>query len=440
MNKITEERKIKGITLIALVVTIVVLLILAGVSLNLVLGNNGIIKKAKEASLETRAASVQDERDLWMNDRYLAKTSGENPKTMEQILQELQDKGQLTAEEVEQIKNDENNEITIGSKTISFKITDKEISELKVGDYVIYTPDTNIYEIGETITGYGTSTDNTNEIQTFKTQEGNDKLNWRVLSIDESTCKITIISDKPTTDVLFLSGANGYNNGVDVLNDMCASLYSNSEIHAKARSVNEHDILSKYTYNPSTYYDYTTYSQYGSKYNFSIFKNWNSNYIYYPSLYADEDGTTSSGITGNGIQTSEGIRNDDGTANYTKYIGYSSGKLSNVTSTYYNFRLNQYLNNNLGKNTAPTDLFETGNYWWVASRYVFPYSNSSSSYVTWGIRICGPNYTGDTLFAVQSNTFEQDNRVRPVVELPENIQLEYDEYNSNNNTIYWNIK
>ena len=39
----------KGITLVALVVTIVVLLILAGVSINLVLGNNGIIAKAKEA-------------------------------------------------------------------------------------------------------------------------------------------------------------------------------------------------------------------------------------------------------------------------------------------------------------------------------------------------------------------------------------------------------
>ena len=41
-------KKNKGITLVALVVTIVVLLILAGVSINLVLGNNGIIAKAKE--------------------------------------------------------------------------------------------------------------------------------------------------------------------------------------------------------------------------------------------------------------------------------------------------------------------------------------------------------------------------------------------------------
>ena len=40
-----KTRKMKGITLVALVVTVVVLLILAGVSLNLVLGENGIIKK-----------------------------------------------------------------------------------------------------------------------------------------------------------------------------------------------------------------------------------------------------------------------------------------------------------------------------------------------------------------------------------------------------------
>ena len=39
----------KGITLVALVVTIVVLLILAGVSINLVLGENGLITQAQEA-------------------------------------------------------------------------------------------------------------------------------------------------------------------------------------------------------------------------------------------------------------------------------------------------------------------------------------------------------------------------------------------------------
>ena len=48
----------KGITLVVLVVTIVVLLILAGVSINLVLGNNGIIAKAKDA--ETKSAEARE--------------------------------------------------------------------------------------------------------------------------------------------------------------------------------------------------------------------------------------------------------------------------------------------------------------------------------------------------------------------------------------------
>ena len=50
----------KGITLVALVVTIVVLLILAGVSINLVLGNNGIIAKAKDAQRKSAEASEND--------------------------------------------------------------------------------------------------------------------------------------------------------------------------------------------------------------------------------------------------------------------------------------------------------------------------------------------------------------------------------------------
>ena len=50
----------KGITLVALVVTIVVLLILAGVSINLVLGNNGIIVKAREAQKKSAEAGQND--------------------------------------------------------------------------------------------------------------------------------------------------------------------------------------------------------------------------------------------------------------------------------------------------------------------------------------------------------------------------------------------
>ena len=55
-----KTKEMKGITLVALVVTIVVLLILAGVSINLVLGNNGIIIKAKKAAEKTAEAQEKE--------------------------------------------------------------------------------------------------------------------------------------------------------------------------------------------------------------------------------------------------------------------------------------------------------------------------------------------------------------------------------------------
>ena len=54
-------RKQKGITLIALVVTIIVLIILAGVSISLVLGENGIVNKAKKAKENTELAKTEEE-------------------------------------------------------------------------------------------------------------------------------------------------------------------------------------------------------------------------------------------------------------------------------------------------------------------------------------------------------------------------------------------
>ena len=52
---------ISGITLIALVVTIVVLLILAGITISLVFSENGIIAKAREATEKTNQAVINEQ-------------------------------------------------------------------------------------------------------------------------------------------------------------------------------------------------------------------------------------------------------------------------------------------------------------------------------------------------------------------------------------------
>lgn len=123
MDKIREKKNFSGITLIALVVTIVVLLILAGVSLNLVLGNNGIITKAKDSQIITRASSAEDEVELWKCDNYIAKNSKQPTVSEENMLQGLKDKRIVYEDEIDR----ENKMITIKKndgtivKEISYK-------------------------------------------------------------------------------------------------------------------------------------------------------------------------------------------------------------------------------------------------------------------------------------------------------------------------------
>ena len=80
-TKISKETNQAGITLIALVVTIVVLLILAGVSLNAIFSENGIIKRAKDAQNRMNNAQESDlnalnDLDKWINNQVNGTTGG----------------------------------------------------------------------------------------------------------------------------------------------------------------------------------------------------------------------------------------------------------------------------------------------------------------------------------------------------------------------------
>jgi len=92
----TKIKQEKGITLIALVVTIVVLLILAGVSVNALFGNSGIIEKAKEAQNAMNMAKENDEKGIneltnWLDNQINGTTGGgttggdANPSTTQKI-------------------------------------------------------------------------------------------------------------------------------------------------------------------------------------------------------------------------------------------------------------------------------------------------------------------------------------------------------------------
>ena len=93
----------KGITLIALVVTIVVLLILAGVSLNLVLGNNGIISKASEVKIKQAHALIKDRISLEYNDYQIETNTAINKETTFRAF--LKSKNCINNEGVIEVKN-----------------------------------------------------------------------------------------------------------------------------------------------------------------------------------------------------------------------------------------------------------------------------------------------------------------------------------------------
>ena len=60
-----------AVTLIALIITIIVLLILAGIVLNLVLGENGVLRKANWSSFTTEYSQIQESSNLYYMNKKL---------------------------------------------------------------------------------------------------------------------------------------------------------------------------------------------------------------------------------------------------------------------------------------------------------------------------------------------------------------------------------
>ena len=94
-------KKQKGITLIALVVTIVVLLILAGVTISLLLDENGIITKSKDARTETRISQIEDEVEMWKQHNFINKESNQAQENADTMLANLISRKLLTEEEID---------------------------------------------------------------------------------------------------------------------------------------------------------------------------------------------------------------------------------------------------------------------------------------------------------------------------------------------------
>ena len=291
-----KTKEMKGITLVALVVTIVVLLILAGVSINLVLGNNGIIAKAKEAEAKSAEASQNDLKGMNALTEEMNNALGEKPKV--------------------------------------------DLSKYKIGDLVNYTPNTEKSE----------STVNDSESGTSEQKVAKDAtLIWRILNIDEAKGTVDLVSDVPTSSTVKFYGALGYHNGPYIMNKICEELYSNSTLNVKARNINLLDMEKHLTTIGITARNAYQYSSDTAKYGTTkTYTDWES---YYPLLY---DGQKGAGVnvTAEKASTIAQPNKDRGNDPYSESVETTSpltdktykkadNKVLTVTQTYYYIPINE---------------------------------------------------------------------------------------------------
>ena len=368
--KSTLKKTEKGITLVALVVTIVVLLILAGVSINLVLGNNGIIAKAKEAETKSAEASQNDLKGMNALAEEMNNALGEKPKV--------------------------------------------DLSKYKIGDSVNYTydPASSSYTLESKYSGYSSN-------QTIAQTTG---LTWKVLNVDKENDTVDIISTNPTSSTVIFANILGYNNGPYLMNEICKAQYSNKTLGVNARSINLLDMEKHLTADGITARNAYQYDSSTAKYGTT--KTYPSN-TKYPSLYANQKGA---GPNITEAEASKKITQPDttkgndpyeeskpivpkGTTEPTNDSTYGTGNPLTVTQTYYYRPIND---TNYG--TASSILANSTKFW-VAARDV----HTRSDYATFGLRIADTNAYGCNMFYSNGDTGGSTCALRPVVSLPSRL-------------------
>ena len=129
-------KETKGITLIALVITIIVLLILAGIAIANLVGENGALKKSKKAADEYLYAQAKEEIEIAVDTAIMVSESPKEKITFKQALQNEFNLEPLRTNNVSNIKEAVTEVIGVNREVYQYKInletgeiTDLEIEE-----------------------------------------------------------------------------------------------------------------------------------------------------------------------------------------------------------------------------------------------------------------------------------------------------------------------
>ena len=281
-------KKERGITLIALVITIIVLLILAGVSISLVVGNNGVLTQATNAVSKNRESAAKEDVEMawagavskywsdWANDssaqkdETFFKTELEGP-IANGIITNVEKSGNKYI--IDYTANDQNKDYTFlidenGNAERLGKWTANENGgftnsttgeELRIGDIIQY--DATKDENGETLTASYTSYSKNNasadknngrtngggQDYTFNVGQITNK-NWRVLGVNEngqieiiSPDSITYTTATSSTSYVNFAGYASYLSYSGELNAIC-DLFGHGKGAESSRSFKREDI------------------------------------------------------------------------------------------------------------------------------------------------------------------------------------------------------
>ena len=365
-----KNKQEKGITLIALVVTIVVLLILAGVSIRLVLTNNGVISKAKEAEKLTDEGNAKDIMSLYLAGLAFEKEQDSGFRLADYLSSNIGNDG------LEDFLNNGDGHAQVAYKGYKYLVNLDDYSFEYLGKtdgegvnrHIKQVLDNNNEDVP------GIAMVEAGEIET-------EDLGWKVLSVN-SDGTVNLMANKNTGFEVSLSGINGYTNGVKALNEICSKLYGNLEINGvkvlSARSVNAEDFYNiKYTSNGRVYENSKKIQPY--------------------------------------INTLDVANNGYSTEQISEYIDVSNTSAVQASNT--NMLLantNPTLRNQNRTNKETVNMISTGNNYWLATRYgYFDYTRTDGTtkysedlsievYQFNYVRTDG-TYTATTLFQTQNN-------------------------------------
>ena len=349
----------QGITLIALVITIIILLILAGITIS-ALTNQGLLKNAKEATNRTENAQKEEQELLNQYEDELNNYLSQNDKKEEKLIDKIND------------------------------------GTIKIGDYVKYTPDkASTDSILQELNTYSGSNANTTSTLT------QEKLNWRVLDVKDG--QVRLISEVPTTSTIALSGYNGYNNAVKLLDDTCSTLYSNSKFASKVQNLKIEDITAYMKTQPTE--DTTEYKP--------------TNINYPKILEQEENQTVENSVTNNKLGVSE------------QHDFVTTGKATSATSTLKKTYWSKSMTSEDFKDSKYYELLinNGSNYatYWMSSRCV----SAGSNYAAFDVRIVDSSVVdANGLCNSGIITCSNDFAFRPVITLNSNVQI--DTVNSGN--------